>query len=99
VLIKLILQIRNSEETQNFISQEYEKVLKLFILYNQKIFKALKTYATKKDIFYTNEFFKQFIKNNFTIALPLLNSLISFSNLTEDGGSKDDFKRSFVIIY
>lgn len=32
------------------------------------------------------------------MALPLISSLIKFSDLNEEGGARDDFKRSFVNI-
>ena len=31
-----------------------------------------------------------------SMALPLIGSLIEFSDLNEEGGARDDFKRSFV---
>lgn len=53
-------------------------------------------FATKKDIFYSNEFFKTFIKNNYALAISLMGNLIKYSNLPENGGVKDDFKRNLV---
>lgn len=55
------------------------------------------TYSTKKDIFYSNEFFKQFIKNEYSLSLCLIEPLIKYSGLADSGGLKDDFKRNFVL--
>lgn len=34
-----------------------------------------------------------------SMALPLISSLIKYSDLNEEGGARDDFKRSFVKMF
>ncbi|EAR82636.1 hypothetical protein TTHERM_01100440 (macronuclear) [Tetrahymena thermophila SB210] len=58
--------------------------------------KALEKSALKKEISYSEEFYKEIIRNSQEIAFKLLPSLLKYALLNKDGGAKDK-NRQFIL--
>ncbi|KAL4470921.1 hypothetical protein ABPG72_005955 [Tetrahymena utriculariae] len=58
--------------------------------------KALEKSALKKEISYSEEFYKEIIRNSQEVAFKLLPSLLKYALLNKDGGAKDK-NRQFVL--
>ncbi|KAL4478676.1 hypothetical protein ABPG74_006911 [Tetrahymena malaccensis] len=58
--------------------------------------KALEKSALKKEISYSEEFYKEIIRNSQEVAFKLLPSLLKYALLNKDGGAKDK-NRQFIL--
>ena len=60
------------------------------------LIKAVNKMAGKKDIFYDNMIFKDFIKSFPVESVSLFETLICVIKVKEDGGCNNDYKRQEV---
>jgi hypothetical protein len=58
----------------------------------------LRTLALKRDIFYTEEFFKEVLKQFPEIAEKQFTTLLELSNLHKNGGAKERTRKKVFII-